>query len=173
MTSLKIADEIPWNLAAFRLSVCLPPTAFSDLHQLYWCILWGEFIMLSQTYVSSLNYDVNLIVFWCMLTDICLSGNMFRACVIHNIDIQLRDLILHPCHNFNNGLAEYIMKDRMSNYMSQKICDCFSWPLSQKSYGSKLGCQSGEIITFIIKCGMKLLIHSQTSSVQPLKFGNG
>ena len=25
----------------------------------------------------------------------------------------------------------------------------------------------------IIKCGMKLLIHSQTSMVQPLKFGNG
>ena len=25
----------------------------------------------------------------------------------------------------------------------------------------------------LIKCGMKLLIHSQTSTVQPLKFGNG
>ena len=25
----------------------------------------------------------------------------------------------------------------------------------------------------IIKCGMKLHIHSQTSTVQPLKFGNG
>ena len=29
------------------------------------------------------------------------------------------------------------------------------------------------VITFIIKCGMKLLILSQTSTVAPLKFGNG
>ena len=29
------------------------------------------------------------------------------------------------------------------------------------------------LITFIIICGMKLLIHFQTSTVQPLKFGNG
>ena len=29
------------------------------------------------------------------------------------------------------------------------------------------------VITFIIKCGMKLLNHSQTSMVKPLKFGNG
>ena len=33
--------------------------------------------------------------------------------------------------------------------------------------------QLGWIITSIIKCGMKLLIHSQTSTVQPLKFRNG
>ena len=33
--------------------------------------------------------------------------------------------------------------------------------------------QHGQIITSIIKCGMKLLIHPQTSTVQPLKFGNG
>ena len=31
----------------------------------------------------------------------------------------------------------------------------------------------GLVITSIIKCGMKLLIHSQTSTVEPLKFGNG
>ena len=30
-----------------------------------------------------------------------------------------------------------------------------------------------KVITSIIKCGIKLLIHSQTSTVQPLKFGNG
>ena len=30
-----------------------------------------------------------------------------------------------------------------------------------------------DAITFIEKHGMKLLIHSQTSTVQPLKFGNG
>ena len=29
------------------------------------------------------------------------------------------------------------------------------------------------VITYIIKCGMKLLIHSQISTVQPLKFGGG
>ena len=29
------------------------------------------------------------------------------------------------------------------------------------------------IITCPVKCGWKLLIHSQTSTVQPLKFGNG
>ena len=27
-------------------------------------------------------------------------------------------------------------------------------------------------MTSIMKCGMKLLIHSKTSKVQPLKFGN-
>ena len=31
----------------------------------------------------------------------------------------------------------------------------------------------GWIITCTKKCGVKLLIHSQTSTVQPLKFGNG
>ena len=31
----------------------------------------------------------------------------------------------------------------------------------------------GYVITYPVKCGMKLLIHSQTSIVQPLKFGNG
>ena len=31
---------------------------------------------------------------------------------------------------------------------------------------------SGWLIIFIIMCGLKLLIHSQTSTVQPLKFGN-
>ena len=31
----------------------------------------------------------------------------------------------------------------------------------------------GKVITSIIKCGMKLLIHSQTSTVAPSKFGNG
>ena len=31
----------------------------------------------------------------------------------------------------------------------------------------------GWIITPIIKCGMKLLFHSQTSTVAPLNFGNG
>ena len=31
----------------------------------------------------------------------------------------------------------------------------------------------GKIIISIVKCGMKLLIHSQTSSVAPVKFGNG
>ena len=36
-----------------------------------------------------------------------------------------------------------------------------------------LYCQHGWVITCPIKCGMKLLIHSQTSMVQPLKFGNG
>ena len=29
------------------------------------------------------------------------------------------------------------------------------------------------MIIIVIKCGMKLLIHSQTSTVQPLKFVNG
>ena len=28
-------------------------------------------------------------------------------------------------------------------------------------------------ITSIMKCGMKFLIHSQTSMAEPLKFGNG
>ena len=30
-----------------------------------------------------------------------------------------------------------------------------------------------KIITSIIKCGMKKIIHSQTSTVQPLNLGNG
>ena len=33
--------------------------------------------------------------------------------------------------------------------------------------------QHGLVITTIIKCMMKLLLHSQTSTVQPLKSGNG
>ena len=33
--------------------------------------------------------------------------------------------------------------------------------------------EHGEVITFPIKFGIKLLIHSQTSTVAPLKFGNG
>ena len=33
--------------------------------------------------------------------------------------------------------------------------------------------ECGSIITSIIKCGMKILIHSQTSTVAPLRFGNG
>ena len=28
-------------------------------------------------------------------------------------------------------------------------------------------------VTFILKCGVNLLVYSQTSPVQPLKFGNG
>ena len=35
------------------------------------------------------------------------------------------------------------------------------------------GCKQGEVIASIIKCGMKLLINSQTATVQPLKFWNG
>ena len=31
----------------------------------------------------------------------------------------------------------------------------------------------GKVITHIIKCGMKLLVQTQTSTVQRLKFGNG
>ena len=30
--------------------------------------------------------------------------------------------------------------------------------------------QQGKVATFIIKCGMKLLIHSQNSTIQPLKY---
>ena len=30
-----------------------------------------------------------------------------------------------------------------------------------------------QVITFIMKCGMKLFIRSQTLTVQPLKFGKG
>ena len=33
--------------------------------------------------------------------------------------------------------------------------------------------QHGKVIMSIIKCGMKLLIHSKTSTVQPLKSGQG
>ena len=33
--------------------------------------------------------------------------------------------------------------------------------------------QHGWIITYPVKCGMKLLIHSQTSTVASVKFGNG
>ena len=33
--------------------------------------------------------------------------------------------------------------------------------------------QHGKVITPITKCGLKLLVHSQTSTVPPLKFGNG
>ena len=33
--------------------------------------------------------------------------------------------------------------------------------------------KSKPVVTPIIKCGMKLLFHSQTSMVQPLEFGNG
>ena len=31
----------------------------------------------------------------------------------------------------------------------------------------------GKVITAIIKCGVKILIHSKSSTAQPLKFGNG
>ena len=31
--------------------------------------------------------------------------------------------------------------------------------------------QHGSVITSILKCGMKLLIHTQTSTVTPLQFG--
>ena len=33
--------------------------------------------------------------------------------------------------------------------------------------------QNGQVITSIIKWGMKLIVHSQTSTLQPLKLGNG
>ena len=33
--------------------------------------------------------------------------------------------------------------------------------------------QHGQVITSPVQCGMKLLIHSQTSMAQPLKFGHG
>ena len=62
------------------------------------------------------------------------------------------------------------MKDRVSNHMSQKTMGCnviaFRGPNNKISYVSQMDCQRGEIITFIIKCGMKLLIHSQTLTVQ-------
>ena len=31
----------------------------------------------------------------------------------------------------------------------------------------------GYVITYVIKCGMKLIIRSQTSTVAPLKYQNG
>ena len=39
--------------------------------------------------------------------------------------------------------------------------------------GPLLLTQHGQVITSIMMCGVKLLFHSQTSTVQPLKFGNG
>ena len=38
---------------------------------------------------------------------------------------------------------------------------------------SDVGVPSTYLVTSIIKCGIKLIIHSQTSVAQPLKFGNG
>ena len=55
-----------------------------------------------------------------------------------------------------------------------------SWPRSGvwiyqivRGVTSVVGMLSTYLVTSIIKCGMKLPFNSQTSTVQPLKFGNG
>ena len=53
-----------------------------------------------------------------------------------------------------------LIQAQTNNYVHYKVWYEITYPFRQ-------------IITSIIKCGMKLLIHSQTSTVQPLKFVNG
>ena len=76
---------------------------------------------------------------------------------------------------------------------SQKCCPGEYWPYCSHKMGDRVAlalivqerrrhrcssahtvwCTAGISSNTIIKCGVKLLIHSQTSTVEPLKFGNG
>ena len=82
-----------------------------------------------------------------------------------------------------------VITNKLLNKQLSVICDtlallwrpCNDWVTRCGNYptGSpftnayRLRSQHGKVITSIIKYGMKLLTHSQTSTVQPLKFGNG
>ena len=61
---------------------------------------------------------------------------------------------------------------------SQHAIDSFTIPLHSPN-GRQMGLMvellphHGLIITYPVKCGKKLIIHFQTSMVQPFKFGNG
>ena len=55
-------------------------------------------------------------------------------------------------------------------WMSNPSIQMMSWaPFTNMV---QLQSQHGDVITCLVKCGMKLLIHFQTSTVQRLKFGN-
>ena len=50
---------------------------------------------------------------------------------------------------------------------------CLQTPYCSISCPTLLAWINFEVIACLVKCGVKLLIHSPTSMVQPLKFGNG
>ena len=75
-------------------------------------------------------------------------------------------LLVRDIDSFHIHVISFARKQILS-----LISDAMTWGLSYQ-YGLTL-IPAWISNYIIIKCGMKLLIHSQTSKVQPLKFGNG
>ena len=107
-----------------------------------------------------------------------LASNLFNCCkeVINAPPVPSISRCIHIVYRHKN-VWEYQWSNFIYNCMSTFLhyVHCKDALIDCSAPGGER-CESltrVDEITAIIKCGMKLLSHSQTSTVQPVRFGNG
>ena len=144
-----------WETAQYCTQTC---TSLSKVHRNTWLVImynlriYGEIFDNSLIHLHTISYDF-----------ICLCQNELLVSVQNRMRCSWDKFIRHK--GLENSWWIY-----MYPHASR------SWPKSRRTHLNrpnmcmrrKLG--SPLLITFIMKFGMKLLIHSHISTVQPLKF---
>ena len=80
-------------------------------------------------------------------------------------------VVMSCTHQFNQNIFNCIIHKYMYSHIGSlkpRMGFWHQWPLLPTWFNF-----NPSIITYPVRCGMKLLIHSQNSMKEPLKFGNG